>query len=72
RPLHSRSGRKQYPKSVKPPEMTIENIKNMLKTAVTIPYIIVAAPFYLVLYLYEKLLNRLWHDPYDCEDDDLT
>ena len=52
--------------------MTIENIKNMLKTAVTIPYIIVAAPFYLVLYLYEKLLNRLWPDPYDCEDDDLT
>lgn len=51
--------------------MTVENVKNMLKTAVTTPYIIVAAPLYLVLYLYEWLLNHIWPDPYDCEDDDL-
>lgn len=46
-------------------------MKNILRTAVMIPYKMVAIPFILVIYFYEKLLNYLWPDPYDCDDDDL-
>lgn len=44
------------------------NMKKILKMAARIPYVLLLAPIYLVIYLYERLLNHLWPDPYDCED----
>lgn len=45
--------------------------KEIFKRVVQVAYKMIAIPFILVAYLYEKLLNYLWPDPYDCEDDDL-
>lgn len=48
-----------------------KQMKKVFKLIVKVPCMMVAAPFYLVVYLYEKVLNRLWPDPYDRDDDDL-